>query len=210
MSFGTTLKHLRQTKDTTQNQLANALEVSRSAISLYELGLREPDFRFLQNASNYFNVSLDYLLGNDPLTKKNMQKSNGDMRAPTMVMIPIVGRVPAGTPAIPFEDIEDYLPVPASFVREDETVFALKVKGDSMIDLGINTGDMVLVKKQETAENGQTVIARINGEEVTCKRFYNVDNKKVTLEPANSKYHALEPEYVEIVGVVFKVIKDIF
>ncbi|UWG96406.1 transcriptional repressor LexA [Dehalobacter sp. DCM] len=209
MDFGKILKYLRQTKKITQNELAHALDVSRSAISLYELGLREPDLKFLQRVCSYFDVSMDYLFNEDQTNHENIPKPYSNKNH-SLVMVPIVGRVPAGTPTIPFEDIEDYLPVPGSFVREDETVFALKIKGDSMIDLGINNGDIVLVKKQETAQNGQTVIARIDGEEVTCKRFYNIDNRKVTLEPANSKYRALEPDHVEIVGVVFKVIKDVF
>lgn len=208
MSFGETLKSLRRNKKITQTELADALEVSRSALSLYELNLREPDFKFLQKVANYFKVSLDFLLGQN-LAKNFPPKAYFEEYVPDLVLIPIVGRVPAGTPTIPLEDIEDYLPVPKSFAREDELVFALKIKGDSMIDIGINDGDIVLVKKQPTANNGQTVIARINGEDVTCKRFYQLESK-VTLEPANSKYRALEPNNVEIVGVVFKVIKDIF
>jgi len=208
VSFGETLKYLRRTKKITQNQLALHLEVSRSALSLYELGLREPDYKFLQKVSDFFGISLDSLLGKNPAMNELPNFNNGHT-IPDLAMVPIVGRVPAGTPAIPFEDIEDYLPVPRSFVREDELVFALKIKGDSMIDLDISNGDLVLVRKQQTAQNGQTVIARINGEEVTCKRFYNVDNR-ITLEPANPSYRALEPDHVEIVGVVFKVIKDIF
>jgi repressor LexA len=203
MSFGQTLRNLRIRKKVTQTQMADELEVSRSAISLYELDLREPDIKFLQRAANYFEVSMDDLLGTSgkALGAKEFQND--------LVFIPLVGKVPAGTPAIPAEDIEDYLPVPSSFAGKNQVVFALKIKGDSMIDSGINDGDIVLVRKQELAENGQTVVARINGEEVTCKRFYTVNNK-VTLEPANRKYRALEPQDVEIVGVVFKVIKDIF
>ncbi len=208
MSFGQTLKKLRIIKKMTQAQIADALEVSRSAISLYELDLREPDIRFLQRVSGYFDVSIDYLLGEKEDSTAILDGSQGE-RVADLLLIPLVGKVPAGTPAIPIEDIEDYLPVPSSFAKKNQVVFALKIKGDSMIDTGINDGDIVLVRKQEVAENGQTVIARINGEDVTCKRFYSVNNK-VTLEPANSKYRSLEPQNVEIIGVVFKVIKDVF
>lgn len=208
MSFGKTLKSLRTAKNITQIQLADALEVSRSAISLYELDLREPDFTFLKKLSRYFDVSLDRLLGKEAGAASPAADCSGEP-VPDLLLVPLVGKVPAGTPTIPVEDIEDYLPVPGSFAAKNQPVFALKIKGDSMIDIGINDGDIVLVKKQEVAENGQTVIARINGDEVTCKRFYRTNNK-VTLEPANRQYRALEPEDVEIAGVVFKVIKDIF
>lgn len=208
MSFGKNLKSLRQKKNLTQTQLADALEVSRSSISLYELDLREPDLKFLQRVSNYFEVSVDDLLDEHPESCSNQDGARADQN-PDLLLIPLVGKVPAGSPTIPVEDIEEYLPVPGSFAGRNQIVFALKIKGDSMIDTGINDGDIVLVRKQEVAENGQTVIARINGEEVTCKRFYALNNK-VSLEPANSKYRALEPQQVEIIGVVFKVIKDIF
>lgn len=208
MSFGETLKNLRKNKKITQAELAYSLEVSRSALSLYELDLREPDFNFLHKISRYFEVSLDFLLDTDS-NDRAVPKPETKRRVPDLVLIPIVGQVTAGAPTIPFEDIEDYLSLPGSFVRENDLVFALRIKGDSMIDIGINNSDIVLVKKQETAQNGQTVIARVNGEEVTCKRFYKVE-EKVTLEPANSNYRSLEPQNVEIVGIVFKVIKDIF
>lgn len=208
MSFGQILKTLRKNNKITQIQLADALEVSRSAISLYELDLREPDIKFLQGVSSYFDVSIDYLLGKK-MAGASRPSDSGREQIPDLLLIPIVGRVPAGAPAIPIEDIEDYLPVPSSFAGKNQIVFALRIKGDSMIDTGINDGDIVLVKKQEVAENGQTVIARINGDEVTCKRFYRFNNK-IALEPANKKYMALEPQSVEIVGIVFKVIKDIY
>lgn len=208
MPIGKKLKFLRTGKKITQSQLASALQVSRSTISLYELDFREPDIKFLQRVSRYFEVSLDYLLDTNPHGSSPNKEFPGE-HVRDLFFVPVVGKVPAGTPALAVEDIEDYLPVPRSFAGRNQTVFALKIRGDSMIDIGINDGDIVLVKKQEAAENGQTVIARINGDEVTCKRFYHVKNK-VTLEPANSKYRALEPQNVEIVGIVFKVIKDIY
>lgn len=77
-----------------------------------------------------------------------------------------------------------------------------------MEGVGIHDGNYVLVRLQPTAESGETVIARVDGE-VTCKRLYNVGGK-IRLEPANDKYRPLEPERVEIIGVVRKVIKDVY
>jgi repressor LexA len=205
MDFGLILKDLRIKNNITQIELAKCLGVSRSAISLYELGLREPYYKFLRAVADYFDVSMDYLLDKDRSDIKQ-SASNSEI---DIISVPIVGRVPAGIPAIPIEEIEDYFPLPASLVHKDDCVFGLKIKGDSMTDIGIDNGDIVLVKKRETAENGQTVIALIDGEEVTCKRFYKLE-KKICLEPANSKYKALSPQNVEIIGIVFKVIKDIY
>lgn len=121
--------------------------------------------------------------------------------------IPILGYVPAGGPVMVEENIEGHIPLPALLLKSS-TDFCLRIQGDSMEDVGINNGDLVLVHPQPTAENGQTVIARINGE-VTCKRFYKLDNK-CRLEPANSKYKPLDCEDIEIIGIVLKVIKEVF
>lgn len=207
MSLGSSIKELRANKKMTQTQLAKVLGVSRSTISLYELGLREPDIQFLQRISGYFNVSLDLILDNK-LPKSAVARELHSNQVSDLVFIPIIGDVAAGTPAISIEDADDYLPLPSSFVPKDQPVFALTIKGDSMVDIGINDGDIVLVKKQDYADNGQTIIARINGNEITCKRFYSLDNK-IALEPANQKYKTLQLQNVEIVGVVYKIIKDI-
>ncbi len=122
-------------------------------------------------------------------------------------MIPVLGYVPAGGPIMTEENIQEYIPLPGMLLKGNED-FCLKVHGDSMEDVGINSGDLVLVHPQPVAENGQTIIARLNGE-VTCKRFYRTDSK-CTLEPANSKYKPIDCDDLEIVGIVTKVIKDIY
>lgn len=208
MTLGKTLKALRTNKKLTQTQLADALGVSRSTISLYELDLREPDIQFLQRVSVYFTLSLDHLLDNKLEASSFAHEFQGK-QVSEVLLVPVIGNVAAGNPAISMEDVDEYLPLPSSFVPDNRSVFALTIKGDSMIDIGINDGDIVLVKKQEFAENGQTVIARVNGNEMTCKRFYCVNNR-VVLEPANNKYKTLEPQDVEIVGIVFKIIKNIY
>ncbi|HZK56057.1 MAG TPA: transcriptional repressor LexA [Desulfosporosinus sp.] len=121
--------------------------------------------------------------------------------------IPIISLVPADGPILAKENIEGVMPILRSFVPDPENTFCLKVRGDSMIDIGIEDGDSVLIHSQSTAENGQTVIARIDGE-VTCKRFY-IAAGKVRLEPANSKYKVIENQNIEIVGVVIRIIKNL-
>ncbi|KLU61471.1 LexA repressor [Peptococcaceae bacterium CEB3] len=121
--------------------------------------------------------------------------------------IPVLGSVPAGIPVLSEENINGYLPLPRLFLEDPKTAFCLEVFGDSMVDVGIEDGDTVLVQQQNTAESGQTVIARIDGE-VTCKRFY-LTKDKIRLEPANSKYKALESQNVEIIGRVIRIFKKI-
>ncbi|MCP4254892.1 MAG: transcriptional repressor LexA [Candidatus Scalindua sp.] len=98
-------------------------------------------------------------------------------------LIPVAGRVRAGAPHLAVEDITGHLAIDASMARWDDTFF-LKVEGESMIDAHIQNGDFVLVKSQQTAENGDIVVAIIN-DEATVKRFFRRDNS-IYLEPANS------------------------
>jgi repressor LexA len=99
--------------------------------------------------------------------------------------VPVLGRVPAGKPLLAEENIEGFLPV-ARELAPGKEVFALRLNGDSMIDDGILDRDHVIIRRQETAENGDVVCALIDGE-ATLKRFYK-KGKAITLRPANKNY----------------------
>ena len=99
-----------------------------------------------------------------------------------MVDVPIVGKVTAGMPILAVENVEDTFPLPIDFVGNSES-FMLRVRGDSMIDAGILDGDLVLVKKQNNAENGDIVVALIE-DEATVKKFYKEKNY-IRLQPQN-------------------------
>ncbi len=114
--------------------------------------------------------------------------------------LPVLGRVAAGRPILAVEDIEDTLPVPREFLSGGDG-FMLRVKGESMIDDGIMDGDYVIVRRQNSAENGDTVVALVE-DEATVKRFYR-ENGRVKLQPANS---SMEPMYFDSVEVVGKVV----
>jgi repressor LexA len=109
----------------------------------------------------------------------------GRSALPEAKEIPIVGRVRAGAPLLAEENLEGFLTVGNEIARGKET-FALKVKGDSMIEDGILEGDHVVIRRQDTAENGDIVCALI-GDEATLKRFYR-RGREVTLKPANRNY----------------------
>jgi repressor LexA len=120
-------------------------------------------------------------------------------------LLPLLGRVAAGEPIEALED-RDTIEVPESFLGTGEH-FALRVRGDSMIGDGIHDGDLILLRKQEDAENGQTVVALIDGE-ATVKRFYR-KGPSVELHPANSGMEPLilEAEKVTVQGVVVGLIR---
>lgn len=111
--------------------------------------------------------------------------------------VPLLGRVPAGPTDLAVEDVEGYLPTrPRGGVDVDE-MFALRIRGDSMRDAGILEGDVVLVRRQPTAENGDIVVALI-GDEATVKTFWRGEGR-VELRPENPDYEPLRPDPEELV-----------
>ena len=120
--------------------------------------------------------------------------------------VPLVGHIAAGSPILAEEDIEEIYPLPTELVGQ-EPVFMLRIRGDSMINIGIYDEDYVVVQKQSTARNGQIVAALVDGDEATVKTFHRTDTA-VTLTPENDAY---EPMIfsggVEILGVVVAVLR---
>mgnify|MGYP000889346713 FL=1 len=119
-----------------------------------------------------------------------------------LINVPIVGRVTAGQPILAVENIEDTFPIPAQYLHnKNNDVFMLTVEGDSMVEAGILDGDMVLVEKKPTAQNGDIVVALIE-DEATVKKFYK-EKEYIRLQPENS---AMEPIIVKDVTILGKVI----
>ena len=124
----------------------------------------------------------------------------------TYVEIPLLGKITAGKPIERVEH-EENIKVPANMVRKD--TYALKVSGHSMIDDNIQDGDIVIIEKKLSAENGQSVVALINNEQVTLKKFY-IEADGIRLQPANPDIEAilLKNEEVQVLGVVTGVIRQ--
>jgi len=121
-----------------------------------------------------------------------------------LVSLPVLGRVAAGKPTLAVEDIEDVFPLPEDFLSGQDG-FMLKVHGDSMVDDGIRDGDYVVVRRQPSAENGDTVVAMVDGE-ATVKRFYKERNR-IRLQPANSSMQPMFLDDVQIVGKVVGLVR---
>ncbi len=118
------------------------------------------------------------------------------------VFIPVLGKIAAGAPIVALENHTESLPLSKSFLGSNE-YFALKVEGDSMVDAGINTGDYVIVKKTNIAENGKIVVALIDDHEATLKRMRK-KGPSIALESANPAYETkiYNNERVKIQGVL--------
>ncbi|AIQ24366.1 repressor LexA [Paenibacillus sp. VTT E-133280] len=127
--------------------------------------------------------------------------------AQTVARIPVVGKVTAGVPITATENIEDYFPLPTHYVG-DNKVFMLSVQGDSMVEAGIMNGDYVIVRQQQTADNGDIVVAMTEEDEATVKTFYK-ERDHIRLQPENPAYEPLRLNRVTILGRVIGLFRDI-
>lgn len=118
--------------------------------------------------------------------------------------MPLIGTVAAGQPILAQENIENYFPVPAEYMPNSEC-FMLKVKGDSMVNAGIFNGDQILVQQQNTANNGDMVVALID-DSATVKTFYKEDGH-YRLQPENDSMSPIIVDEVTILGKVFGVLR---
>lgn len=120
----------------------------------------------------------------------------------SIVNLPLVGKVSAGMGMFAEENIEEFIPLPSNLVKGNDS-FVLKVKGDSMINAGILDGDYVIVDKKNIANNNQIVVALMNNESATIKRFFREDNK-IKLQPENDFMNSMyfDIDEINILGIV--------
>ena len=129
---------------------------------------------------------------------------NFNMTRREMTNVPMVGRVAAGEPILAVENIESYFPIPTEYMPNAES-FMLKVKGESMINVGIFDGDQILVEKCNTARNGDMVVALVD-DSATVKTFYK-ENGHIRLQPENDTMEPIIVDNCEIMGKVFGVFR---
>jgi repressor LexA len=164
------------------------------------------------------NLERAGLLRRDPTKPRALELLGRERREPAVhdesvdvgdvVRLPLVGEIAAGGPRLADENIEDYLPMPASAKGD----FLLRVKGDSMIDAGILDGDLVIVQRAQTARNGDIVVALAgddeSADEATVKTFYRESNR-VRLQPENESLEPIYAKHVEILGRVVGVFREL-
>ena len=119
--------------------------------------------------------------------------------------VPLVGRVTAGKPILAVENVEETYPLPTELVGDDD-VFMLTVQGDSMIEAGILDGDYILIRSQNTARNGDIVVALVDEEEATVKRFFK-EKDYIRLQPENPTMDPIYSREVTILGKVIGVFR---
>lgn len=121
---------------------------------------------------------------------------------------PVIGKVTAGIPITAVENIEEYVPLPNSIAGPDDNIFVLVIEGESMIEAGILNEDMVIVKQQQTAQNGEIVVAMTEDEEATVKRFFK-ETDHVRLQPENATMEPIKLNNVSILGKVIGLYRNI-
>ena len=121
-----------------------------------------------------------------------------------MVNVPMVGTVAAGQPLLAVENINDYFPIPVDMLPNAET-FMLRVKGDSMINMGIYEGDQLIIERKNTASNGEVIVALVD-DSATVKRFYK-ENGHYRLQPENDFMEPIIVDHCEILGKVIGLIR---
>lgn len=164
------LKAARKAKGLTQSEVAKIIGISQNGYSYWENGKAKIDQQQLIKLAELYGVTTDYLLGKE---------------SPQVTKIPVLGKVAAGIPIEAITDIEDYEEIDEALAATGE-FFALRIKGASM-EPRIKEGDVVIVRRQESAESGDTVVVLVNGDAATVKKIrYGADG--ISLIPSNPAY----------------------
>lgn len=204
--FGDVLKKLREDSGMSQEQLADAIGISKSAVGMYEQGKRTPHKKeILKSISECFGVTVDYLFG---FSSQDYSSLSDDARAKFGIKpistrhIPMLGKIACGTPIMCEQDYETYVEA-SDDINAD---FCLTAQGDSMINARIFDGDVVFIREQEMVENGEIAAVIINDDEVTLKRFYYYpERNQVILQPENPTYRPIvlngeELNHIRVLG----------
>ena len=215
-AIGSRLRAIREGSGDTQADVARLLGISRKAYGMYESGQRRIDLNDLKRVADHYGVSLTYFLGEDiesnriqaelrratealERTRKRLEELvpyAGDW-----VWLPLIGTVPGRYPEWQEKhEAEEFYPCSVEQIKKRDGAFALRVKGDSMIERRILDGDIIFVDSKSQAMPGDVIVARKGDEAVL--RIYKEDSKGPYLQAGNEGYPILRLKEAEILGVV--------
>lgn len=193
--FSERFKLLRKERGLSQAALATELGFTKSSVNMYERGDREPGLESLETIADFFNVDMDYLLGKSDVQNRFLYTPASDAESvalpdniipmPKTYKVPLLGTIACGEPILAAENIEDDVDIPEHIHAN----FALRCKGDSMINAHIHDGDIVYIRQQPAVNNGE-IAAVLIGDEATLKRVYVYEDHAV-LQPENPSYEPL-------------------
>ena len=156
-----------------QTELAKRTGIGKSSISTYLAGSYEPKQKNIYRMAQVLNVNEAWLMGYDAPMKSDFRSIQPGLPPnvvplPQMRKVPLVGQIARGIPILAEQNIQEYIDLPAHINAD----YALTCKGESMINIGIEDGDIVYILQQEEVENGQVAAVRVGDDEATLKRFY--------------------------------------
>lgn len=199
-SFQIRLKELRENGKMSQYAFAKKFGVAQSTVGGWEAGVREPNFETMQRIAEFFNVTVDYLLGREP--QADIYTAIGAMPV-KKIKLPVLGNVACGEPIYAADELEGYV-----YLNEDIGAdFCLRAQGDSMINARIFDGDMLFVKKQDIVEDGEIAVVLIEDEATVKRVYYDRENAVLTLMPENPifkmmRYSGAQLNDIRILGKV--------
>lgn len=173
------LKKYMEEKDINNKELAKILNVSESTVGKWLLKKSVPRMGIIEQISNYFNIEKSDLIED----KTDLSNIPGVIPVKKIIKIPILGHIQCGKPVMSVENYEGYFPADPEIINSD---FCLYADGDSMIDVGINEGDLVFFKQTPQVENG-TIAAVFVNDTTTLKRFFKNEHE-IILQPENKEY----------------------
>lgn len=184
------IKQLREAKGLNMREAARSLDMPYTTYVNYEKGLREPTSEVLIQLANFYETTVDYIVGRSSISSSIIAGTEPGaptniIPLPTMRKLPLIGAIACGAPILADEHIEDYVDVPAHIHAD----FALTCKGDSMINARIFDGDVVYIRHQDTVDSGEIAAVLIDNE-ATLKRVRLFDDH-ISLEPENPQYRPL-------------------
>lgn len=205
------IRELRKERNLTMKRLGEVIGVAESTISLYENGKRQPDNDTLQKLADYFNVTVDYLLG---------RKEKADeiyIESEDITYFEVIGSVRAGYGGMAVENhTGEKVPIPTAFLNglSEEDYFVLRISGNSMYPKLLD-GDLVLVRRCSSVDSGTTAVVLYDGQEATVKKVKYIPGEDwVELIPCNPEYTTKRiegPDLQEcrVLGKVVKLIRDV-
>ncbi|MEG0994792.1 MAG: transcriptional repressor LexA [Bacilli bacterium] len=170
----------------TVREIGAKLDLSSPATTFFHL--KKLEEKGYLRKGNSKNRALEILVPNEYLDKQE-----------GVVQVPLLGKITAGTPIEAIEVPNEYFSLPSNLIPNNHEIFTLKVDGESMINVGIYDGDVVIVQRQNNANNGDTVVAMTTENEVTLKTFYKEQNH-IRLQPENDTMNPIILEDVTILG----------
>ena len=197
------LKTLREQKGLGQKEVAYHLKVSQPTISDWEKGRKTPSAKSTAKLADYFQVTVDYLLG------RSDDPNNAPVFSQKTIKIPVLGKVQAGIPIEAVEEIIDYEEIPCGWTAGGAEFFALQIRGNSM-EPQIKEGDVVIVRRQEDVDSGNIAVVLVKGETATVKKIKKQPNGillvsfNLNYEPMFFSNQQIEELPVKILGRVIE------